>query len=222
MISRICAILWARKLVGCPTPLHTLTVVSSAGGMLRSPIMIDREPISRRDAITRLAGAGIASARLSAQTNSAPQIPSWTTELRQLAPNVYAYTQASGPGVDNAILSNAGVIVGDDLLAIDALGPPVHAKAFIAAAKQATGKPFGRLVNTHHHRDHTNGNCFFLPAEIVGHEFSDDQDRLIGRPSEPCRDGAGSTAEVDEPSINRVGRDRREFRALSQEKMGKP
>jgi cyclase len=26
-------------------------------------------------------------------------------------------------------------------------------------------------VNTHHHRDHTNGNCFFLPAEIVSHEF---------------------------------------------------
>jgi hypothetical protein len=82
--------------------------------------------------MVRLAGAGIAagSARLSAQTASAPHIPSWETELRQLAPNVYAYTQASGPGIDNASLSNAGVIVGDDLLAIDALGPPVHAKAF--------------------------------------------------------------------------------------------
>jgi cyclase len=101
-----------------------------------------------------------------------PEIPSWKTELRQLAPNVYAYTQATGPGVDNASLSNAGLIVGDDhLMAIDALGPPVHAKAFIAAAKKATGKSFGRLVNTHHHRDHTNGNCFFLPAEIVSHQF---------------------------------------------------
>jgi cyclase len=101
-----------------------------------------------------------------------PDIPSWKTELRQLAPNVYAYTQATGPGVDNASLSNAGLIVGDDrLMAIDALGPPVHAKAFIAAAKKATGKSFGRLVNTHHHRDHTNGNCFFLPAEIISHQF---------------------------------------------------
>ena len=89
-----------------------------------------------------------------------------------LAPNVYAYTQASGPGVDNASLSNAGLIVGDDLLAIDALGPPVHAKAFIATARKATGKKFGRLVNTHHHRDHTNGNCFFLPAEIVSHVYT--------------------------------------------------
>src|SRR5712664_1959859 len=91
--------------------------------MLTSPIMAGRESISRRDAMLRLAGAGIASALLSAQTASAPQTPSWNTELRQLAPNVYAYTQASGPGIDNASLSNAGVIVGDDLLAIDALGP---------------------------------------------------------------------------------------------------
>ena len=114
------------------------------------------------------------SARSSGAASAAkyPEIPSWKTELRQLAPNVYAYTQATGPGVDNASLSNAGLIVGDDhLMAIDALGPPVHAKAFIAAAKKATGKSFGRLVNTHHHRDHTNGNCFFLPAEIVSHQF---------------------------------------------------
>lgn len=107
-----------------------------------------------------------------ASASNSEQIPTWKTELHQLAPNVYAYTQASGPGVDNASLSNAGVIAGDDhLLSIDALGPPVHAKAFIAAAQKATGKSFGRVVNTHHHRDHTNGNCFFLPAEIVSHEF---------------------------------------------------
>ena len=68
----------------------------------------------------RLAGAGIAagSARLLAQTAFAPQIPSRNTELRQLAPNVCAYTQASGPGIDNASLSDAGVIVGDDLLPV--------------------------------------------------------------------------------------------------------
>ncbi len=110
--------------------------------------------------------------QLQSGATSYPEIPSWPTELRKLAPNVYAYTQATGPGVDNASLSNAGLIVGnEDLLSIDALGPPVHAKAYIATAKRATGKTFGRLINTHHHRDHTNGNCFFLPAEIVAHEY---------------------------------------------------
>jgi cyclase len=99
-------------------------------------------------------------------------IPSWKTELRQLLPHVFAYTQASGPGVNNASLSNAGVIVGSDgLLAIDTLGPPVHTKAFRRAAMEATRKTFTRVVNTHHHRDHTNGNCFFAPAEIVAHEY---------------------------------------------------
>jgi cyclase len=137
---------------------------------------IQASQISRRSAIMR-AGLGAMStvasfSRLAAQDSRYPQIPSWNTELKQLAPNVFAYTQATGPGVDNGSLSNAGLIVGDDLCAIDALGPPVHAKAFIAAAKKATGKSFGRLVNTHHHRDHTNGNCFFLPAEIVSHQYT--------------------------------------------------
>ena len=68
--------------------------------------------------VARMAQAG-------GPASSAPPIPSWPTELRRLAPDVYAYTQASGPGVDNSSLSNAGVIEGPDgLLAIDTLGPP--------------------------------------------------------------------------------------------------
>src|SRR5690242_20921549 len=41
-----------------------------------------------------------------------PQVPTWNTELRELAPNVYAYVQAGGPGRDNVSISNAGLIVG--------------------------------------------------------------------------------------------------------------
>jgi cyclase len=122
------------------------------------------------------------------KSSDAPQIPSWKTELQMLAPNVYAYTQASGPGVDNASLSNAGLIVGEELMAIDALGPPVHAKAFIATAEKATGKKFGRLLNTHHHRDHTNGNCFFLPAEIVSHSYARQAVIDQGIPAHPYAD----------------------------------
>ena len=90
----------------------------------------------RRD-ITKLLGAASAGAwmlptastagavQTAGASGGAPRIPSWPTELRRLAPRVYAYTQASGPGIDNASLSNAGVIEGPDgLLAIDTLGPP--------------------------------------------------------------------------------------------------
>ena len=145
--------------------------------------------LTRRDAIGRTAAAGlgiIAGAAARGQAQTLPAIPSWNTELRQLAPNVYAYTQASGPGVNNASLSNAGLIVGPDhLLAIDALGPPIHTRAFRAAAMKATGRSFGRVLNTHHHRDHTNGNCFFAPAEIVAHEFCRQATIEQGLPARP-------------------------------------
>ena len=101
-----------------------------------------------------------------------PMPPSWNRELRQLAPNVYAYMQGGGPNLTAAGVSNAGLIVGTDyLMAIDAMQGPVPAKTFIAAAKKATGKEFGRLVNTHHHGDHVNGNQFFTHAEISSHPY---------------------------------------------------
>ena len=149
--------------------------------------------LSRRDAIHAGAGAlvgaaamlagGGGRARLSAQgavqatplpatDPRYPMPPSWTRELRQLAPNVYAYTQGGGPNLSAAGVSNAGLIVGADyLMAIDAMQGPMPAKAFIVAAKQATGKDFGRLVNTHHHGDHVNGNQFFTHAEISSHPY---------------------------------------------------
>jgi cyclase len=148
--------------------------------------------MTRRQALQTVAGLIGTPAVLAAaarQTARSPQIPSWSTELRRLAPDIYAYTQASGPGVDNASLSNAGLIVGpESMLAIDTLGPPVHAKAFRAAATQATGKPFGRVVNTHHHRDHTNGNYLYVPLEIVAHEYCREATIAQGIPSRPYED----------------------------------
>jgi cyclase len=148
--------------------------------------------MTRRQALQTFAGLVGTPAILAAtarQTSRSTQIPSWSTELRRLTPDIYAYTQASGPGVDNASLSNAGLIVGPEtMLAIDTLGPPVHAKAFRAAATQATGKPFGRVVNTHHHRDHTNGNYLYVPLEIVAHEYCREATIAQGIPSRPYED----------------------------------
>jgi cyclase len=101
-----------------------------------------------------------------------PMPPRWNRELKQLAPNVYAYVQGGGPGISAAGVSNAGMIAGPDfLVAIDALQGPLPARGFIAAAKGATGKDFGRLVLTHHHGDHVNGNQFFTRAEILSHPY---------------------------------------------------
>jgi cyclase len=102
-----------------------------------------------------------------------PIMPSWNTELRQLAPNVYAYQQQGGTGHLNAGISNAGLFVGEDsMLAFDSLGYPLQTKAFIAAAKQASGgKPFSQLIDSHHHGDHVSGNQFFLPTPILSHPY---------------------------------------------------
>src|SRR5215468_10481901 len=86
-----------------------------------------------------------------------PQVPTWNTELRELAPNVYAYIQAGGPGRDNVSISNAGVIIGDNqLMVIDALAAPMLARRFVEAIRKTSDKPFRHLINTHHHSDHVN------------------------------------------------------------------
>ncbi len=102
-----------------------------------------------------------------------PTMPTWKTQLRQLAPNVYVYQQQGGTGLLNAGISNAGLFVGDDsLVAFDALGFPIQTKSFIAAAKKVGGgKPFAQLINSHHHGDHVAGNQFFVPAQILSHPY---------------------------------------------------
>ena len=102
-----------------------------------------------------------------------PVMPSWKTELKQLAPNIYAYQQEGGTGHLNAGISNAGLFVGEDsLMVFDALGYPVQSKAFISASKKAGGgKPITHLINSHHHGDHVAGNQFFVPAQISSHPY---------------------------------------------------
>jgi cyclase len=102
-----------------------------------------------------------------------PVMPSWKTELKQLAPNVFAYQQEGGTGHLNAGISNAGIFVGEDsVMLFDSLGYPIQSKALIAAAKKATnGKPITHLINSHHHGDHVAGNQFFLPAQIASHPY---------------------------------------------------
>jgi glyoxylase-like metal-dependent hydrolase (beta-lactamase superfamily II) len=102
-----------------------------------------------------------------------PIVPTWKTEMRQLAPNVYAYQQEGGTGHINAGISNAGLFVGENsMVAFDGLGYPMQTKAFIAEAKKVSGgKPFSELIDSHHHGDHVAGNQFFVPTPILSHPY---------------------------------------------------
>ena len=107
------------------------------------------------------------------------------SELKMLAPNVYAFLQREAPGQSNFSVSNFGIVVGPrSLLAIDAGGGPQHARNFIAAAKPL-GKPFDRVVITHEHPDHIVGLTQF-PAgiEIVAQEETRAQMVKMGQPAD--------------------------------------
>ena len=111
--------------------------------------------ITRREWAGRIAGSALAAPLLRTPVLRAQApavivpasgpVPTWNTELRKLAPNVYAYQQAGGPGKLNQGVSNAGIVVGEDsILVIDSLGAPLHAKNFIAAICRATPCPPSR------------------------------------------------------------------------------
>jgi cyclase len=85
----------------------------------------------------------------------------------EFAPGVFAYVQPDG----SVMLNNAGFISsGPDLLLIDTCATEARTKAFLAAAQAKTGLHPTLVVNTHHHGDHTFGNCLTSPAPIISHE----------------------------------------------------
>lgn len=109
------------------------------------------------------------------------------TELKQVAPNVYAFLQREAKGQSNLSVSNFGCVVGPrSMLAIDAGGGPQHARNFIAAMAFA-GKPFDRVVITHEHPDHSVGLPVFAPGiEIVAQEETRGQMVRMGQPATPA------------------------------------
>jgi cyclase len=91
----------------------------------------------------------------------------WKTGMVEVGPRVWAYVQATG----ETGISNAGLIVGHEgAVVVDALMVPSMTRALVTAIKKTTRKPVGRLINTHHHLDHTGGNRFFKGATIVSTE----------------------------------------------------
>ena len=93
-------------------------------------------------------------------------IPSWKSGLQEIAPNVFAHIH-SGVGWD---ICNSGFIVGEDgVLVIDAMMVASQVRPYLEEIRKVTDKPIRYVVNTHHHVDHSFGNQFYLPTEVVSH-----------------------------------------------------
>lgn len=91
-------------------------------------------------------------------------VPVGKTELKEVAPNVYAYIQENGEWFVN----NAGLIVGDKYtVVVDTLANEPRVKRFIDELKKVTDKSARFLINTHGHGDHTWTNHFFPEATTI-------------------------------------------------------
>lgn len=110
---------------------------------------------------------------------TAASVPTWNTEMIELAPGVSAYVQAGG----GFCVANAGLIAGrDGTTAIDALFVPRMTRAFLDEAARASASPIDRLVNTHHHVDHTYGNHAFAGKTIIAHDLTRAEMQRVGNP----------------------------------------
>ena len=84
----------------------------------------------------------------------------------EVADGVFGYIQPDG----SWWLNNSGFVIGDgDVVGIDSTSTERRTRALLIAIADATTLPVRTLVNTHHHGDHTNGNCLFTDATVVGH-----------------------------------------------------
>jgi cyclase len=86
--------------------------------------------------------------------------------LEEVSPGVYAYIQPDG----SWFINNTGFLVGrDGVISIDTTSTERRTRAYLETIARVTDQPVRTLVNTHHHGDHTHGNCLLPLATVVGH-----------------------------------------------------
>ena len=88
-------------------------------------------------------------------------------EVHEVSAGIYAYVQPDGTWWIN----NTGFLVGPQgVVSIDSCSTERRTRAYQDAIAEVTGAPVRTVINTHHHGDHTFGNCLFPGAAIVAHE----------------------------------------------------
>ena len=84
----------------------------------------------------------------------------------RVAEDVYVFTSQLYAQV------NAGAIVGQDWsILIDTLAYPEESREIRDFLEGRLSRPVRYLINTHHHSDHTLGNCWFPKATILSHSL---------------------------------------------------
>ena len=108
-------------------------------------------------------------------------------EVCEVSAGVYAYIQPDGTWWIN----NTGFLTGPQgVISIDSCATQRRTQAYLDAIAAVTPAPVRALVNTHHHGDHTFGNCLFPAAAIIAHENARTEAIAFGPPRDlPFWDG---------------------------------
>lgn len=84
----------------------------------------------------------------------------------EVADGVFAYVQPDG----GWWINSTGFIRGtNSVVSVDTCSTQRRSLAYLDTVRELTGGTPRVLINTHHHGDHTNGNCLVPGATIVGH-----------------------------------------------------
>jgi cyclase len=108
-------------------------------------------------------------------------------ELCEVSAGIYAYVQPDGTWWIN----NTGFLTGPQgVISIDSCATRRRTQAYIDAIGAVTPAPVRTVVNTHHHGDHTFGNCMFPTATIIAQERTRAEAIAAGPPRDlPFWDG---------------------------------
>ena len=100
-------------------------------------------------------------------------------QLIEVADRVFAYVQPDGTWWIN----NTGFLAGPQgVISIDSCSTRRRTQAYQDSIATVTAAPVRTVVNTHHHGDHTFGNCMFPAASIIAHENARTEAIAFGPP----------------------------------------
>jgi cyclase len=102
-------------------------------------------------------------------------------EVHEVSAGIYAYIQPDGTWWIN----NTGFLVGPQgVISIDTCSTQRRTQAYQDAIAGVTPAPVRTVINTHHHGDHTFGNCMFPAATLIAHEQARAEAIAFGPPRE--------------------------------------
>jgi cyclase len=86
--------------------------------------------------------------------------------VQEVTEGVFAYVQPDG----SWWINNCGFLDGGDhTVLIDTCSTEARTRALLAASTGTTGSTVTKVINTHHHGDHTHGNYLASDAVVIGH-----------------------------------------------------